>query len=286
MPKKIWAPRAAYHAERKESSDEPTPALDPDEMRAKFAREPFRSATSSSGTRDQLERWPSWPRRSRRTSSSTTWERCPRWPTQRRFRRPISRPVRSSRDRDERLLDRHPDPRLAPLRVLPRRLIGEVRPLLLPTRGRSAHRRGLPAQRAPQGHSTHVDASRASCSSSRATRRSAGQFADPRPRGRDRGRHAGGHRNLTQMPEEMTPFHLDPGTACTCRVPTRTWSRTATLSRCRSTSLSEATIRHRPSTHERAPAQLGLRPALPGCSARRPAQGAAGQDRVDAAPKR
>lgn len=93
-------------------------------------------------------------------------------------------------------------------------LISEVRPLLRPEEGEVRHQQGVFLLSAPgKVTPTHVDSEQGFLLQFKGDKEiRLGQFADSKTRELQiESVHAGGHRNLTEKPEEMTTYHLDPG---------------------------------------------------------------------------
>jgi hypothetical protein len=93
-------------------------------------------------------------------------------------------------------------------------LIAEVRPLLRPDEGEIRHQQGVFLLSAPgKVTPTHVDSEQGFLLQFKGDKEMRlGQFADSKTRELQiENVHAGGHRNLTEKPEAMTTYHLDPG---------------------------------------------------------------------------
>ncbi len=149
-------------------------------------------------------------------------------------------------------------------------LIGEVRPLLRPDEGEIRHKQGVFLLSAPgKVTPTHVDSEQGFLLQFKGDKEiRLGQFADPTTRAVEiEGVHAGGHRNLSQMPEEMTPFHLDPGDGIHVPgfYPHMVKNGDSVSLSINFAFLTDATIRHRTVYSMNARLRkLGLRPAPPG----------------------
>jgi hypothetical protein len=149
-------------------------------------------------------------------------------------------------------------------------LIGEVRPLLGPEEGEIRHQQGVFLLSAPgKVTPTHVDSEQGFLLQFKGDKEiRLGQFVDPTTRAVEiEGVHAGGHRNLTQMPEEMTPFHLDPGEGVHVPgfYPHMVKNGDSVSLSINFAFLTDATIRHRTVYSMNARLRkLGLRPAAPG----------------------
>ncbi len=93
-------------------------------------------------------------------------------------------------------------------------LIDEVRPLLPPSEGEIRHRQGVFLLSAPgKVTPTHIDSEQGFLLQFKGDKEiRLGQFSDPGTRELSiESVHGGGHRNINQKPEDMTPFHLAPG---------------------------------------------------------------------------
>jgi len=93
-------------------------------------------------------------------------------------------------------------------------LIAGVRPLLRPEEGEIRHQQGVFLLSAPgKVTPTHVDSEQGFLLQFKGDKEiRLGQFADAKTRDLQiESVHGGGHRNLTEKPEEMTTYHLDPG---------------------------------------------------------------------------
>lgn len=149
-------------------------------------------------------------------------------------------------------------------------LIGQVRPLLPPDEGEITYKQGIFLLSAP-GKVTpaHVDSEQGFLLQFKGDKEiRMGQFADARTRALEiEGVQVHGHRNLTQLPEEMTTFHLGPGDGI--HVPSF-YPHTVTNGDSVSLSINfafqtDATRRnHTVYTMNARLRKLGLRPALPG----------------------
>src|SRR5207344_2929496 len=96
----------------------------------------------------------------------------------------------------------------------PAELIDQVRPLLRPEEGEIRYKQGVFLLSAPgKVTPTHVDSEQGFLLQFKGDKEvRMGQFADPKTRAVEiEGVQVHGHRNLTQMPEEMTTYHLEPG---------------------------------------------------------------------------
>jgi hypothetical protein len=153
-------------------------------------------------------------------------------------------------------------------------LIGEVRPLLRPEEGEIQHQQGVFLLSAPgKVTPTHIDSEQGFLLQFKGDKEiRLGQFQDPSTRDLQiESVHAGGHRNLTEKPEDMTPYHLDPGEGVHVPgfYPHMVKNGDSVSLSINFAFLTDATIRHQNVYSMNARLRkLGLKPAPPGHSER------------------